>query len=119
MKAPKRSPRRLGCLVHGVNGMTLYCNKAMLADLAAYLQWMLSSDPKEHYECHLLWHIGGATPQVSKRLFVLREAELARSPAPVLEHADVTIMLVTNSDLTKLRHYDANGGILPRGWRRA
>ena len=117
MKAPKRNPRRLGCLVHGVSGMTLYCNKAMLTDIVAYLQWMLSSDPARHYECHFLWHIGGGAPSSKKKLFSLREAELQGRAARLARNADITVMLVTSADLARLLEYEAGGGVLPRGWR--
>jgi hypothetical protein len=116
MKPPKRNPKRLGCLVHGIGGTTLYCNHAMLEDIVAYLRWMMLSNANEHYECHLLWHIGGARQKAHKRLFSLREPELRKRGPKLSPTADITFMLVTNRELAEFRKFEKRG-FLPKGWR--
>jgi hypothetical protein len=46
----------------------------------------------------------------------LREPELRKRGARRLPATDITIMLVTNRDLAKLRKFEKSG-VLPEGWR--
>jgi hypothetical protein len=116
MKRPKLNSRRQGCVVFGSSGATLYCNRAMLGDIAAYVLWMSRSKPTEHYECHFLWHLGDPLRKKDKRLFALRDSRTG-SRAKRVSDKELTIMQVTDADVEALRTYEESG-VLPSDWRR-
>lgn len=82
------------------DGITLYGNKKAFKTLIDWFTWIASSDEKDHYECHVKWHLGSDdTNNVEinfeediKNIFVNKITNNA---------FDLTFMLVEDSDLNK------------------
>jgi hypothetical protein len=106
--------RREICVTVEEDGVWLYANRDGLKALADRIGVLAQSDPAEHDELHLRWHLGshGRKPDP---IFVLvdNKARKAHSRA----RFEVTIMAVEPKDLKRLRRHEKSGR-LPRDWRK-
>jgi len=98
------------CVAVRREGVTLYGNRAAFRSLSRWLSWIADSDPKEHFECHLLWNFNSYESKVGEeppRVWVLYDKETASTfqHQPDECEFEVTFMAVERSDLDKLREY--------------
>ncbi len=93
------------CLAVTKDGVTLYGNKAAFKTLADWMQWIADSDPAEHYECHVVWHLLShlaRRPNIVIRYDKQMRRIFAKRATPNVEQFELTFMQVENSDLNKL-----------------
>ncbi len=110
MPAGRRRPRREICVTVEEDGVWIYANRDGLKALADRIGVLVASDPAEHYELHLRWHLGshgrGRNP-----VFVVMDEKARKVHSR--ERFEVTVMAVEPKDLRKLRGYEKPGK-LPR-----
>jgi hypothetical protein len=106
--------RREICVTVEENGVWIYANRDGLRALADRLGALATSDPAEHYELHLRWHLGshGTKPN---SVFVLMDDKARKVHSRT--GFEVTVMAVESKDLRRMRRHDKSGR-LPRNWRR-
>jgi hypothetical protein len=121
----KPSKRRSGtlCLVVTTDGTTVYADRTAFNALAEWMRWIAESDPTEHYELHVPWHLtnrGGGKPNVwvlfddeMRRIFVRRPTGPA-SGGPF----ELTFMHATKGDLDRLRARMVSKRV-PSAWQEA
>jgi hypothetical protein len=51
---PVSNPKSRICLSLSQNGLVAYGNTEALSDLRDQLAWIVKSDPKDHFECHVI-----------------------------------------------------------------
>ena len=114
MPGIRSRPRREICVTIEEDGVWLYANRDGLRALADRIGVLANSDPGEHYELHLRWHLGshGKKPDP---IFVLLDEKARKAHSRA--RFEVTIMAVEPKDLRKLRRH-AKSGRLPRAWRK-
>jgi hypothetical protein len=110
----RRGSRREICVTVEEDGVFIYANKEGLRVLADRIGALAKSDPAEHCELHLRWHLGSHGKE-RNRVFVLLD-ERARE-AHSRARFEVTVMAVEPEDLRKLRRHEKSGR-LPRDWTR-
>jgi len=104
MTYPKRERGTEICIAVTRSGTTIYGNKAAFRELSRWMSWIAESDPAEHYECHLSWHLNSHYSR-RKRVWVIVEKGLRslfhrKKSEPAV---DVTFMAVTDDELKALR----------------
>ena len=105
MKQPGRQRGTRVCLAVRKDGVTLYGNKAAFKSLATWMQWIADSDPAEHYELHVGWHLTSPLakqPNVVVRYDKHTRRVFAKRGAPTAETFELTLMQVENNDLDEL-----------------
>ena len=118
MPAPDRIPGTRICLTVTPEGVKLYGNREAFQSLAQFMSWIADSNPTEHFECHVRWHmtsegalLRNETPNVAT-LFapaLVGQFERASESNPGFE---LTFMAVEEADLDEMfRH--AVSGVLP------
>jgi hypothetical protein len=110
---PRRHPRREICITVEDDGVWIYANRDGLRALADRLAILAASDPAEHYELHLRWHLGSHGKKPS-RVFVLMDEKARKAHSRA--RFEVTVMAVEPADLRRLRRREKSG-VLPRAWR--
>jgi hypothetical protein len=107
-------PRREICVTVEEEGVWIYANRDGLKALADRIGVLAQSDPADHYELHLRWHLGshGRHPNP---VFVLVDDKVRKAQSRA--RFEVTVMAVEPKDLRKLRRYEKLGR-LPRDWRK-
>jgi hypothetical protein len=102
------------CVTVEEDGVWIYANRAGLRALAERIGGIAASDPSEHYELHLRWHLGshgkGRNP-----VFVLMDEKARKVHSR--DGFEVTVMAVEPKDLRTLRRHEKTGR-LPRNWRK-
>jgi hypothetical protein len=118
MRHPKNEKHLQLCLVVSEEGVTAYGNAAAMRTLSRWLAWLGDSQPSDHYECHVAWHLGSPFRK-QNRVWLLRTGgspgRRQRTSQKLSEGYDVTFMLVTSRELAMLRRYD-HTGVLPSRW---
>ena len=109
------------CVVVTRDGTTVYANRAALRSIAEWMLWIATSDPTEHFELHVPWHLANHSrsrpntwvlfDEEMRRMFV-RRATGPDSGGPF----ELTFMHATNEDLDSLRRHLASK-LAPRAWR--
>jgi hypothetical protein len=108
------------CLVVTTDGTTAYGNRAAFATLAEWMQWIAESDPAEHFELHLPWHLTNhskANPDTwllfdeEMRQVFVRRATGPDSGGPF----ELTFMHATKKDLDEMRT-GMRSKRLPKSW---
>jgi hypothetical protein len=85
------------------------------------MSWIAESEPAEHFECHVQWHLGAdhsLPPRGTPNIAVLVAASLAKQFPPASEGKppfEVTFMAVEEHDLDEMFQHTASG-ILPEAW---
>jgi hypothetical protein len=110
----RKHPRREICVTVEEDGVWIYANRPGLRALADRLAVLADSDPGEHYELHVRWHLGSPGRKISP-VFVLMDDKARRAHSRAT--FEVTVMAVEPKDLRKMRRHDKSGR-LPRGWRK-
>jgi hypothetical protein len=119
MDRPNRAPGARLCIAVRKQGVTLYGNAAAMRSLAEYLLWIASSDPAQHYECHVSWELQSEECLFDNKrpldVWALTEPSLTRhvtTGGTPGEAFDVNFMAVEEGDLDVLaKHQDR--GVLP------
>lgn len=118
MPAPDRIPGTRICLAVTPEGVKLYGNREAFQSLAQFMSWIADSDPAEHFECHVKWHMS------SEGALLRNEApNVATLFAPALDGQfertsesnsgfELTFMAVEKADLDELFQHAASG-VLP------
>ncbi len=103
------------CMTVEKQGVWVYGNRAAFQRMAARLAEIAETDPSEHYELHLRWHLGS---HFAKRqaVFVLVHPEVSRCHAA--REFELTFMMAEGADLAKLRRHERSGR-LPAAWRKS
>ena len=106
--------RREICVTVEEEGVAIYANRDGLRALLDRIAVLAESDPAEHYELHLRWHLGshGKGPN---RVFVLMDDKARKGHSGA--RFEITVMAVEPKDLRKLRRHEKSGR-LPRTWRK-
>lgn len=78
MSYPSVSPDSRIVVRHGADGITLHCNRAAVADLRRWLEWMLTCPDGEVWELHLDWHFNSGRTTAKPHVRTVRD-ELASS----------------------------------------
>jgi hypothetical protein len=99
MAYPKVDRSTRLAVVAGAGGTTMYGNRAAFRTLARWMSWLARSDPREHYELHIPWHLQSPLTR-SKRVRVLKRVRGGTVRA--LKEFEVTFMTVESRDLEAL-----------------
>ena len=114
MPAIRSRSRREICVTVEKEGVWIYANRDGLRALADRMAILAESDPAEHYELHLRWHLGshgrGRNP-----VFVLLDDKARKAHSRT--QFEVTVMAVESKDLRRLRRHEKSGR-LPHDWRK-
>ena len=108
MNAEHKSKPRL-CLDLSQNGVVAYANRAALAEIRDRLNEIVASDPKEHFECHVIMMLeddetrfeGKHPPNVWVKASEDVRKDLAVN-SDTEQGFELTFMHVEESDLDKL-----------------
>jgi hypothetical protein len=92
----------------------IYANRDGLRALVERLGVIAASDPSEHYELHLRWHLG-SHGKGRNQVFVLMDEKARKLHSR--DGFEVTVMAVEPKDLRRLRRHEKTGR-LPRNWRK-
>lgn len=109
MPYPKEIPGVQFCIRVSSNGVTVYGNRKAFQAFARWMSWIGKSPEREHYECHLPWHLRsksalkGTNPE-NVWVVMDKEVKLAVN-RKTRNHAgfDLNFMMVEQSDLDRLR----------------
>jgi hypothetical protein len=105
MEHPKRQRGTRVCLAVRKDGVTLYGNRAAFKSLAEWMQRIADSDPAEHYEFHVGWHLGShfaKRPNVFVRFDRHMRQWFGKRGVANREKFELTLMQVENGDLMEL-----------------
>jgi hypothetical protein len=110
----RNRPRREICVTVEEDGVWIYANRDGLRALADRMSVLAKSDPSQHYELHLRWHLGshGKPPNP---VFVLLDGKARKVHSRA--RFEVTVMAVEPKDRRRLRRHEKSGR-LPHGWRK-
>jgi hypothetical protein len=87
-------------IVHSPEGTMIYGNRAAFRTLVGWMKWLVESDPMEHYEVHLPWHLQSPLAR-HKRIEVFNRSKNGRlMRAPDVE---VTFMVLNDRELKGMR----------------
>ncbi len=106
------------CVTVTRDGIKLYGNRQAFHTLSRWMSWIAASEPSEHYECHLLWHLTNYEAKVGQspgNLWFLFDRDLFHVFEKHREQQsdfDLTFMIVEQHDLEKLAQYRSSG-LLP------
>jgi hypothetical protein len=112
--AIRSRPRREICVAVEQDGVWIYANREGLKAIADHVAVLAESDPANHHELHLRWHLG-THRRKRNPVFVLMDDKARRVHSR--QRFEVTVMTVEATDLTRMRRH-AKSGKLPREWRR-
>lgn len=111
--SPRRSTGAALCVAVTTDGTTVYANRAAFQSLAKWMEWISKSDPSEHFELHVLWHLTNHSQsrpnawllfdKEMRRIFV-RRATGPDSGGPF----ELTFMHATKKDLDGFRRRSAS-----------
>jgi hypothetical protein len=110
----RQDTRREICVTVEEDGVWIYANRDGLRALADRIGVLAQSDPAEHYELHLRWHLG-SHGRKSNPVFVLVDDKARKAHSRA--RFEVTVMAVEPKDLRRLRRHEKSGS-LPRDWRK-
>jgi hypothetical protein len=119
---PARKSGTKLCLAVTKQGVTAYGNRDAFESLSEWFKWLASSDPKEHFECHTIWHLQGEANSFrehsTKNVFALFSAKT--KPAFEKESEDgfgfeLTFMMAPDAELDELAGHQETG-LLPESW---
>lgn len=106
------------CVTVEKGGVFFYGNKQAFRSLARWAASIAQSDPDEHHECHLAFHIG--RPLARRKnvwfLFDRETRDVFRKRSRRDSGFDLTFMIVEPKDLKRLRRLKRSG-LVPKGWR--
>ena len=114
MPATAARPKHEICVTVEQDGVWIYSNRDGLMALARRIGALAKSDPAEHRELHLKWHLGSHSKKRSS-VFVLLDSRAGK--AHRRSRFELTVMAVEAKDLRRLRRHDKTGR-LPADWRR-
>jgi hypothetical protein len=112
-KRAKADARAEACLTVEKDGVWVYGNRAALQQMAERLAVIAESDPSEHYELHLRWHLGSHRAK-RPNVYALVHPEVSQSHSA--RDFELTLMVVEPKDLRALRRHQRSG-LLPQAWR--
>ena len=109
MAYPKEIAGAQFCIRVSVDGVTVYGNRKAFKAFTLWMAWIANSSEREHYECHLPWHLQSKSSlqgEVPKNVWVVMDKQVSslfvsREP----DHAgfDLNFMMVEQSELDLLR----------------
>jgi hypothetical protein len=115
MAVARRRQRKANiCITVERDGVWLYGDRPAFQELAKRMSRLARSEPREHHELHVRWHLGSPRAK-RKNVFVLMDAPSRRAHRPDFE---VTFIVVEPSDLRRLRSRERSG-TLPPDWDRS
>src|SRR4051794_31463415 len=92
---PKRKRGARLCVVVRTDGVAVYGNQTAFESLAEWLRWIAKSPPKDHYECHLVWHFESyANKRHPKNVRVLFDERIAPLVAHAGKRADFDVTFI-------------------------
>ena len=109
MAYPKEVTGAQFCLRVSVDGITVYGNRNAFKAFTRWMAWIANSPEREHYECHLLWHLQSKSSlqgKMPKNVWVLMDKHVKPLFVPrEPDHAgfDLSFMMVQQSELDLLR----------------
>jgi hypothetical protein len=120
--SPSRKPGTKLCMAVTKQGVTAYGNRDAFESLSEWFKWLAASDPAEHYECHLIWHLqddaSAFRKQSIKNVFALFTAKTK----PVFEKEsedgfgfEMTFMMAPEAELDELAVCQETE-LLPESW---
>lgn len=111
----RREPKTDICITVEKEGVWVYGNAQAFRRIAKHMAVMARSEPAEHHELHVRWHLGS---HFTKRnaVFVLMDKE--SRGVHKRKNFEVTFMVVEPSDLKGFRKHERSGR-LPRDWDRS
>jgi hypothetical protein len=101
------------CITVEKDGVWVYGNPPAFRKMAERMARLAESDPAEHYELHLRWHLGSHRAK-RQAIFVLLDSAARRVHRR--QDFELTFMVAEPSDLRKLRCRERSG-LLPKNWR--
>ena len=106
---PSSNPKSRICLSLSQNGLVSYGNREALTDLRDQLDWIIKSNPKEHFECHVIMTLESDETRFEgkrpRNAWVRASEDVKRE---LIENSednygfDLIFMLVEENDLDKL-----------------
>jgi hypothetical protein len=109
MAYPKEVAGAQFCIRVSVDGVTVYGNRKAFKAFTRWMTWIANSPEREHYECHLPWHLQSKSSlqgKEPKNVWVMMDKHVR----PLFGqrdrgHAgfDLNFMMVEQSDLGRLR----------------
>jgi hypothetical protein len=90
-------------------GLIAYCNQEAILDLSSQLSWIGASDPKDHFECHVLMTLendeskfGGKSPKNVRVVFDDGMDEIFSRTCHAVAGFELTFMIVEECDFKKI-----------------
>jgi hypothetical protein len=131
MPHPENLPGTRICIAVTRDGVTVYGNQNAMKSLARQLDWIAEADPKEHCECHVVFHMSDEESafekKVPRNITVLVERELfpyisKRGESVQIDSNEskargfeLTFMAAPENELDKMSQ-NQDSGLLPEGW---
>jgi hypothetical protein len=119
---PEPKPGAKLCLAVTKQGVTAYGNKGAFEQLAEWLQWIASSDPSEHFECHTILSLqdeaSALGKQRKKNVYPLFSKQTKAVFERENEHGfgfELTFMMVEDAELDEFTGFQETG-LLPDSW---
>ena len=80
------------------NGMMIYGNRTAFRTLARWMTWLAKSDPREHFEVHIPWHLQSPSSRSKRVRAFKKNAGLVTTSDDV----EVTFMVLNENELEAL-----------------
>lgn len=106
------------CVTIAENGITFYGNKEAFMSLSRYMSHLAKSEPSEHNELHLFWHLtplGVKDGSAQSNIWALFDKKTFRAFHQPKNDMEVTFMVVEQDDLEKLKK-SRDSRTLPVDW---
>ena len=120
--SPARKPGTKLCLAVTKQGVTAYGNRDVFESLSEWFKWLASSDPVEHFECHIIWHLQDEASAFRKQSTKNVYALFTEKTKAVFEKEsedgfgfELTFMMASEAELDELAGYQETG-LLPESW---
>lgn len=106
-------PRKIAgtqiCIRVSAEGVKVYGNRQAFKSLARWMTWIADAPEKEHYDCHVPWHLESEASlhgKEPKNVWVVLDKSVETVFAVTDQHHagfDLNFMAVEQSDLDRLR----------------
>src|SRR5882724_82352 len=106
-RIPKANRSAEFCITVEPGGTSVYANRSALRTLTDWFAWLAASDPREHFEIHMRWELGGAWRRQKPSWVLFHKAMRGSFRKP--EQFELTFMAVEPKDLVKLRQHEKRG----------
>jgi hypothetical protein len=120
--SPAPIPGTKLCLAVTKQGVTAYGNRDAFESLSEWFKWMASSDPAEHFECHIIWHLQDDASSFQKEstknvyaLFTAKTKAVFEKDSEDGFGFELTFMMAPEAELDELAGCQKTG-LLPESW---